>query len=985
MKKLLLILFIFIGFYGNAQVGIGTDMPNPSSQLEIVANDRGVLIPQVPLSGLTDKTTITNGNVESLLVFNTSTTNNIVPGYYYWYNGSWKRIASSDNTNTNIPDNIVIWNSENEEFVYLNKDGDRVNISLNEIANESITTLIDNLDGTYTYTSEDNTVTTINVPADVIGNINNNGIIYEKIINLITSNNFNSSITDNGDGTFTYTNTQGNSTNFDANTTTLVDNGDGTYDLTNADGSTININTNAASNTYDNTNSGLASGNVQDALDEIQQNLEDTSSDFGNIDLTDNGDGTFTFTDGDGNPTNFDANTTTYTNNNDGSYTFTNANGETMTISVVSDVVTNIQNQGDIYNEIINIVGDTSDALVDNDDGTFTHTAMDGTEVTFNANTTSVTETDGVYTFTNPAGNTITTIDTNASALGYDNTNSGLASGNVQDALDEIAGTTGIVSPLSDNGDGSFTYTDESGASTTFDTNNVNVSLASGIYTFNDADGNTITTIDTNASALGYDNTNSGLASGNVQDALDEIQQNLEDTSSDFGNIDLTDNGDGTFTFTDGDGNPTNFDANTTTYTNNNDGSYTFTNANGDSMTVTLVSDVVTNIQNQGDIYNEIINIVGDTSDALVDNGDGTFTHTAMDGTEVTFNANTTSVTETDGVYTFTDPAGNTITTIDTNASALGYDNTNSGLASGNVQDALDEIAGTTGIISPLLDNGDGSFTYTDESGASTTFDTNNVSVSLASGIYTFNDADGNTITTIDTNASAIAFDNSTNQFTANNVQDALEELATLVDTNKGDLTVDGGIEFTGGTDGVNKLLDDMGIQIADGGINTIKLADGAVTAPKLSSGVGAPNQVLTTDGNGNDAQLAWKNIEDFAPAPNFFYMPAVIFETIQTGTGLQRNLYEDYKNQFSGQQFDVAHGASGSSRTYTGGLVGSTGAPSAIHVFESNELYYYITYYDQDVFANLTIDENGVLTYDIINDASPTSYMNIVFVIKNE
>src|SRR5690554_1992022 len=130
---------------------------------------------------------------------------------------------------------------------------------------------------------------------------------------------------------------------------------------------------------------------------------------------------------------------------------------------------------------------------------------------------------------------------------------------------------------------------------------------------------------------------------------------------------------------------------------------------------------------------------------------------------------------------------------------------------------------------------------------------------------------------------------------------------------------------------------------------------------------------------------LEWRNIEDVVNlnVPKFFYMPSVIFNTTQTGTGIQRNLHNDYKNQFTGQQFDVAHGANGSSMTYTGGLVGSTGAPSTIHVFESDDLYYYVTYYDQNVFANLSIDENGILTYDIISSPAPSSYMNIVFVIK--
>ncbi|WP_313115428.1 hypothetical protein, partial [Aequorivita sediminis] len=69
------------------------------------------------------------------------------------------------------------------------------------------------------------------------------------------------------------------------------------------------------------------------------------------------------------------------------------------------------------------------------------------------------------------------------------------------------------------------------------------------------------------------------------------------------------------------------------------------TNANGDSITVDVINDVVTNIQNQGDIYDEIINIIAASgTDVFEDLGDGTFRHTAVDGTEVIFNANTTSM-----------------------------------------------------------------------------------------------------------------------------------------------------------------------------------------------------------------------------------------------------------------------------------------------------------------------------------------------------
>lgn len=74
MKNKLLSLILFLGSYAAySQVGIGTPMPNTSSQLEVVAADKGVLIPRVNLKNSTDATTIANGNVNSLLVFNAAT------------------------------------------------------------------------------------------------------------------------------------------------------------------------------------------------------------------------------------------------------------------------------------------------------------------------------------------------------------------------------------------------------------------------------------------------------------------------------------------------------------------------------------------------------------------------------------------------------------------------------------------------------------------------------------------------------------------------------------------------------------------------------------------------------------------------------------------------------------------------------------------------------------------------------------------------
>src|SRR5690606_16538039 len=84
--------------------------------------------------------------------------------------------------------------------------------------NESVTTLVDNADGTYTYTSEDGTVTTVDVPASVVNqfeDIVNSGpvtidgeeytTIEEYIQHIVETNESVTTLVDNADGTYTYT------------------------------------------------------------------------------------------------------------------------------------------------------------------------------------------------------------------------------------------------------------------------------------------------------------------------------------------------------------------------------------------------------------------------------------------------------------------------------------------------------------------------------------------------------------------------------------------------------------------------------------------------------------------------------------------------------------------------------------------------------------------------------------------------------------
>jgi len=77
-------------------VGIGTANPHPSARLHIEDDARGLLIPNVALTGTDDATTIPNP-ATSLLVYNpypagTGATA-VTPGFYYWDGRQWVRLA----------------------------------------------------------------------------------------------------------------------------------------------------------------------------------------------------------------------------------------------------------------------------------------------------------------------------------------------------------------------------------------------------------------------------------------------------------------------------------------------------------------------------------------------------------------------------------------------------------------------------------------------------------------------------------------------------------------------------------------------------------------------------------------------------------------------------------------------------------------------------------------------------------------------------
>nr|WP_317632811.1 hypothetical protein [uncultured Flavobacterium sp.] len=178
MKKkwILLGAFSALGAISYGQVGIGTATPHPSSQLDIVADDKGILIPRIALESPTDTKSITSGNINSLLVFNTTKNTTMNPGYYYWYENKWLKIAHSADLDDiiNSSKSPIFFEVIDSKLVFTDTFGNIADIPLIDI--NITTTLVSNNDHTFTYTNERGLATTIDLASGPQGPIGPQGL-----------------------------------------------------------------------------------------------------------------------------------------------------------------------------------------------------------------------------------------------------------------------------------------------------------------------------------------------------------------------------------------------------------------------------------------------------------------------------------------------------------------------------------------------------------------------------------------------------------------------------------------------------------------------------------------------------------------------------------------------------------------------------------------------------------------------------------------
>ena len=124
LKQIILIFFYVTTSISFAQVGIGTVTPNANAMLDIESLDSGLLINSLSLSSTTSFAPM-NAHVEGIIVYNTSTINDVSPGFYYNNGSTWQRILNSvggdwfitGNTGTNANTNFI-GTTDNQAFSF---------------------------------------------------------------------------------------------------------------------------------------------------------------------------------------------------------------------------------------------------------------------------------------------------------------------------------------------------------------------------------------------------------------------------------------------------------------------------------------------------------------------------------------------------------------------------------------------------------------------------------------------------------------------------------------------------------------------------------------------------------------------------------------------------------------------------------------------------------------------------------------------------
>lgn len=108
------------------------------------------------------------------------------------------------------------------------------------------------------------------------------------------------------------------------------------------------------------------------------------------------------------------------------------------------------------------------------------------------------------------------------------------------------------------------------------------------------------------------------------------------------------------------------------------------------------------------------------------------------------------------------------------------------------------------------------------------------------------------------------------------------------------------------------------------------------------------------------------------------FYMPSIVTPTT-VGTHTI-NLYEEYIKQYADSNGSNTSNKQAPNRSWN---IQTNNSNNSLKTYAKDDLDYFVVYYDSNVFTNLSIAEDGVLTYTVTAEGakniSAQTFMNIV------
>uniref|UniRef100_UPI000A6351E5 hypothetical protein n=1 Tax=Allomuricauda sp. CP2A TaxID=1848189 RepID=UPI000A6351E5 len=380
----------------------------------------------------------------------------------------------------------------------------------------------------------------------------------------------------------------------------------------------------------------------------------------------------------------------------------------------------------------------------------------------------------------------------------------------------------------------------------------------------------------------------------------------------------------------------------------------------------TNTSDIATNTS---DIATNTADIATNTAD-IATNATDIANHIAADGDTDAGNEYNTSLGLNGTVLELVDGGGTLSDDLDavfaTDAELLAAtDDDITGASLDAPSNVLTISEGTTDVTVDLSDLDDSAGVAANASDIATNAsdiatNTSNIATNTSDIATNTSDIATNT-TNIATNTSNIATNTSD---IASNTSDIATNATDIANHIAADGDTDAGNEYN-----TNFTVTGGNLRITDGGGDLDVPLSSIDTDDQDASEVNSDSPV-DVDGDGNTEATVEDVIQDIAPitskAARIFYPPSIAIDASTNGTGRTVDLYAQYVTQYGTPS------------------VASAGAPAAIPTYAATDLYYYITYADPAVFANMSIDANGELTYDIIGQPSDyNALINVVFVVK--